>query len=146
MAQVTVLEFSLRRDVGLGDDNPYPGIEKALGCRFKPTVMGGTSVLMATLFGMDIIFVRWRGVGGADVFQLHGVVTDVRYLDAFPAAIDHLHRLDISAAVIDLLQAYGQRGWRVPRPEEVDAEIEHDQEIHRARKIEDTGPDTDEPW
>jgi hypothetical protein len=137
---VPVLGFSLRKDEDESSENPYRGIEEAFGFRFESKVLGGMPVLFARSLGMDIIATRWKGIGGKGTLQLHGTVCDPKFLDAFPQPLHEFQEVDISEAVIALLQAYGQPGWRIPSSEEIEAEIEYDREFQRSKKTEDSSP------
>ena len=77
---------------------------------------------------MRIVFFGWRGLNQTKTFRLHGYVDDRRYIEGLSEKdIENLQvvKIDISEAMIDLLEISGAGKWRIPSPAEIEAELDH---------------------
>lgn len=122
MTTDTVMTFSLRRDANRSAEQIRELVEKALGCRLQRGTMIGLPALVGEVLGVQVGLIRWRSVGGAYVYQLHGIP----HKDALQTG--KWREIAIDQAIIDLLKRHGAEGWRVPSPEELKAEGNYDVE------------------
>jgi hypothetical protein len=137
----TVLGFSVRADATISLAEMRKRIEGAFGCKLQEGNYHGIPMLRTELMGMQILFSEWRGLGGADTFQLHGFVDDPKFLEGSDDDVGVIE-INIAPAIIDLLAVRAASEWRVPSQAEIEAEIEYGEEIRRDFLT--TGDESDE--
>jgi hypothetical protein len=116
------LAFSLRLDAAEPMQVVAAKVGAALGCALTPGNFARTPAMIARLLGIEIGLLLWRGLGGAHVFELHGV-PDRRSTNA-----EDWREIAIDEAVIDLLRRHGAGEWRVPSVEEKIAASRYDED------------------
>ena len=131
LKQRTVLFFTLRMDAIISFEETKELLENSLGCVFLEGELHGASIWKAELLGMQVIFLAWRGLNGAKTFQLIGTVEEPGYVEKDGDSIVDTIKLNISQAVIDLLEIRGAGKWRIPSLAELKAEVEYANEIEQ---------------
>jgi hypothetical protein len=127
----TILGFSLRSDAGIPVDEMRACVEQTLGCTLAAGDYHGVSALLGELLGMRILLLPWRGLNWAEVYQLHGMVDDPRYLEAPNGAKVAVTEINLNDAIIDLFAVRKQIEWRAPSFAEVEAEANYADEVDR---------------
>lgn len=133
----TVLEFSVRSKDTRGLDEVSDLVERALGYNFYDGEFRKIPARVAVLLGMLIGMYKWRGQNDESIFRFH---TDIENDGFFrtPEGQDlEIEIIDISQAIIDLLDVYGAGEWYVPSEADVAAEVEYSYEVDRQFQISD---------
>jgi hypothetical protein len=122
MKKRTFLTFSLRLDAAEPFHTVMNRVQAALGCSLESGNFGGEPGLVCEVLGTQIGLLRWRGIGGAPVYQLHG------FPDQKNRSNLEWDEIRIDQAIIDLLRERGAGEWRQPSPEELKAEGDYNSE------------------
>lgn len=112
-ARRTILEFSIVRPV-VDDtvDAMAERIGRALGCTLEERQDKHLVLFEGATLGMTIELTRWGGESGG-LFYLRGYRPWVTLEDSVA--------IDISQAILDLLEGSGLGSWRVPTTEDMEA-------------------------
>jgi hypothetical protein len=133
----TVLEFSVRSKDIRTLDEVSTLIGKALGCSFCDGEIHKIPARVALLLGMLIGVYKWRGQNSESIFRLHTDVGNDGFFRAPEGQGVEIEIVDISQAIIDLLDVSGAGEWYVPSKVDVTAEVEYSYEVDRQFQVSD---------
>lgn len=131
VARVT-FEFSIRADSTVSLEEMRQRVERALGCQFRVKDFRGTPARAADFLGMRAYLYKWRGIANRPIFQFHGRLRDVHFLDA-PEGEGSVELIvqNLDRGIIDLLEVYGAGRWHIPSEAEIEAELAYGDALDR---------------
>jgi hypothetical protein len=141
----TILRFSLRCAQTMSEEDMVRRLGPALGCTFAEREFREIPAWRADLLGLGVYLYEWGGIDRRAIFRLHTALEDEGYLPPRPdVAVDFVD-LDISTAIVDLLQVRGAGDWWIPSAEEIAAEQAYGRDFARyMREGLDFGDEDDE--
>jgi hypothetical protein len=122
MSKRCFVSFSVRLEATEPISRVAARVQDALGCPLERGDYQGLPALVGDLLGIRVGLLRWRGLEGAHVYQLHGL-PDTEQLQG-----TEWEQIHIEDAIIDLLRVRGAGAWRKPLPGELMAESAYDPE------------------
>lgn len=133
----TVLEFSVRSRDTRTLDEVSDFVGRALGCNFHDGDFRKIPARIAVLLGIKIGMYKWRGMDHESIFRLHTDIENDRFFSAPEGQNLEIEIIDISRAIIDLLDVYDVGEWYVPSEADVAAEVEYSYEVEQQFQVSD---------
>lgn len=124
-----LLKFSVRRRAA---SRPAHAVKllTPLGCQFEEGYFHNeVPAWKASILGMDVFFYEWRGHRNTRIYRLHGTPNNLTYSKLAKGKNADFALLDISSAVVDLLNSRNDEVWYVPSEKDVEAEAAYGEQI-----------------
>ncbi|MFE2989397.1 hypothetical protein [Streptomyces sp. NPDC059262] len=128
-----LLYFSIRSDFVEPPERLAERIGEIMGCSFHEGYhREETAALCTELLGMEVYLYEWRGRQNHRIYRFHGSQAGDRFRSHMGKKGIEYVRIDISDAIIDLLEAHGGGTWYRPTEADIDAEIAYANRILRS--------------
>jgi hypothetical protein len=132
-----VLEFSVRSKDTRPLDEFSDLVGRALGCTFYDGEFRKIPARVTVVLGMLVGMYNWRGQNNESIVRVHTDIESDRFFRAPEGENLEIEIIDISRAIIDLLDVHDVSEWYVPSDADVAAEVEYSYEVDQQFQISD---------